>query len=57
MEHLAKSRVIPAQAGIQQKETARVADESRMPLRFADNLFNHLDSGLRLNVGAAGFVE
>jgi hypothetical protein len=58
MEKLcSKSCVIPAQAGIRQKETARVADKSRMSSRFAGNFFNHLDSGLRRNDDSVGLSE
>ena len=47
--------VIPAQAGIQQRQTFREADKTAMLSRFAGNSFNHLDSRLRGNDGLMDF--
>jgi hypothetical protein len=47
----------PAQAGIQQTITSRVADKNKMQSRFAGIFFNHLDSRLRGNDESVGLSE
>jgi hypothetical protein len=52
---LAQNCVIPAQAGIQQEQTYRVADKTAMLSRLAGDFF-HLDSRLRGNDGLMNYL-
>ena len=53
----AQNFVIPAQAGIQRKQTLREADNTAMLSRLRGMIFDHLDSGLRRNDGLEGCLE